>query len=471
MWLESTVPKQMGSALALLSNNVAQQAKISLMEPAIRSFETQHKAWHSISQRLLTLALCISFAIGCRKSSQNEETPKDKAPSSLIDQSTPHTNVQLKSYTLEKGSTLASSLRNSGIPSNEIPQVLAAVSKKMNLRTLPAGLKYSIKKTHSEILEISIKQGPLKYLKVTRGDQWTTSWETKQPSKELRSFKGQVTSTLWESAMESGLPPQLIIKMADIFAWQIDFSREIRKGDRWSLVALELTHNGDHVQWGKILVAEYINKKEQYQAIAYTPSTGNPGYYFPDGNSLKRLFLKSPIKFGRITSHFTKKRFHPILKINKPHNGVDYGAPVGTPIRVVGDGQVIFKGWKGASGRFVKVRHNSTYTTSYSHLSGYAKGLKTGKKVTQGQTIGYVGSSGLATGPHLHFAFYERGRFVNPLGKKFPSADPIAKDELLKFQQHAMSQLRLLPYSKTRLTESPQEPISKDIWQSIEWKL
>ena len=219
-----------------------------------------------MSQRILTLAFCIYFTIGCQKSSQQVETPKEKASNSLIDQHKPDANLQLESYTLKKGSTLASSLRESGIPPNEIPQVLAAVSNQMNLRTLPAGLKYNVIKTPSEILEISIKQAPLKYLKVSRDDQWTTSWETKQPSKELRTFKGEVTNTLWESAMESGLPPQLIINMADIFAWQIDFSREIRKGDRWSLVAQELSHNGEHVQWGKILVAEYINKKEQYQS-------------------------------------------------------------------------------------------------------------------------------------------------------------------------------------------------------------
>jgi murein DD-endopeptidase MepM/ murein hydrolase activator NlpD len=163
------------------------------------------------------------------------------------------------------------------------------------------------------------------------------------------------------------------------------------------------------------------------------------------------MFLKSPIRYGRITSGFATKRFHPILLTNRAHLGVDYGAPIGTPIRAVGDGVVNFADWSGGGGRVLKIRHNSTYQTAYKHLNGFAKGVHPGAKVQQGQVIAYVGNTGLSTGPHLHFEFYQGGRFVDPLGKKFPSADPVPADYLAQFKAEAADKLNLLP-----------------VWQSVE---
>jgi murein DD-endopeptidase MepM/ murein hydrolase activator NlpD len=169
------------------------------------------------------------------------------------------------------------------------------------------------------------------------------------------------------------------------------------------------------------------------------------GYFAPDGSSLKRMFLKSPISFGRITSGFSKKRFHPILKVNRPHMGVDYAAPTGTPVKAVGDGRVVFSGWSGGGGNVVKIRHNSIYETAYKHLSRYGKNIRNGALVKQGQVIGYVGSTGLSTAPHLHFEFFHAGRYVDPVGKKFPSADPVPANLMSNFTGNVSYKMSLLP--------------------------
>ncbi len=218
-------------------------------------------------------------------------------------------------------------------------------------------------------------------------------------------------------------------------------------------MAEALYAEGEHVGYGDILSAEYAQSEETHQAVLYFNDQGERiGYYAPDGSSIKKIFLKSPMRFARISSRFQLKRFHPILKVRRPHLGVDYAAPRGTPVRSIGEGVVIFAGRRGGGGKTIKIRHNAIYQTNYLHLNGYARGIRKGKKVKQGQVIGFVGSTGLATGPHLHFEFYKNGRFVDPLRQKFPSAKPIAKKELPAFKLATSKFLNLLP--KWRLPNS-----------------
>ncbi|MFW7381702.1 MAG: M23 family metallopeptidase [Oligoflexus sp.] len=276
-------------------------------------------------------------------------------------------------------------------------------------------------------------------------DGWSLEMEDHPIQKELRSYYGAVTSSLWESATQSGMEPSLIIQLTEIFAWQVDFNREVQPGDHWRLVVEEHFARDKSIGWGEILAAEYVKQGETFTAIKY-PQEGTGGsYYSADGQSLRLMFLKSPIKFGRISSRFSHKRFHPILKQNRPHLGVDYAAPIGTPIRSVGKGKVTYVGYNGGSGKMVKIRHNSVYETAYLHLNGYAKGLRRGATVEQGELIGYVGRTGLATGPHLHFSFYENGRYVDPLGKKFPAADPVPKEQMESFGSAVATVMPLLP--------------------------
>ena len=274
---------------------------------------------------------------------------------------------------------------------------------------------------------------------------WTAAIHNEKVETRIRDYQGIVVSSLWESATESGMDSELIVQLAEIFAWQIDFNRELRSNDRWRIVVEQEFVRGEPIGWGDILSAEYINEGELYQAVLFRQDGENIGYFDAEGESLRKMFLKSPIKFGRITSGFNRRRFHPILKIRRPHLGVDYGARRGTPVMAVGDGKVTLASWRGGAGNTIKIRHNSIYRTAYKHLHKFAKGIRPGKRVKQGQIIGYVGSTGLSTGPHLHYEFYKYGKFVDPLKQKFPSAKPVAENLKMAFLEQSKSFFSQLP--------------------------
>ena len=276
-------------------------------------------------------------------------------------------------------------------------------------------------------------------------DTWVAEKITETVDIKVLTFSGLVTSSLWESAQKAKMDPNLISELADIFAWEVDFSREVRENDRWRLTVEQKLVKGEPVGWGSILAAEYENAGTPYQAALFRLNGEDIGYFTPEGASLRKMFLKSPIRYGRITSGFSMRRFHPILKTRRPHLGVDYAAPIGTPIRAVGDGTITSAGWNGGGGNVIRLRHNSQYQTIYKHLNGFAKGIRSGAKVKQGQVIGYVGNTGLSTGPHLHFEFYHAGRYVDPLKKKFPSADPVPTAHLEQFRAESSILISALP--------------------------
>ncbi len=340
-------------------------------------------------------------------------------------------------YVIEPRATFSESLRKLDISPRDIHDIVVAAKPIKDLGRLHPGIRFQILHAPNEIgnlVSIRIKLSPQEVLLVQKElNTWVAEKITKQIQTKVATFRGLVKSSLWESALEAGMNPTIIAELAEIFAWQVDFSREVQVGDRWRLSVEEEFVKGESIGWGSILSAEYINGANTYTAILFRKEKEDMGYFAPDGTSLKRVFLKSPIQYGRISSRFSKRRFHPVLKVARPHNGVDYAAPTGTPIRAVGDGMIAFVGRSGGGGNVITVRHNSTYTTSYKHLSRFAKGLRKGSSVQQGQTIGYVGATGLASGPHLHFEFFVNGRYVDPLSQKFPTAEPIPPDKLVNF--------------------------------------
>ena len=269
---------------------------------------------------------------------------------------------------------------------------------------------------------------------------------------ELVSFSNTVSGSLWESAKMVGMDSSLIIDLSDIFAWQIDFAREVRNNDSWIILVEKKSVDSKFIGWGKILAAQYFNQGTTYTGVYYSVD-GKGSYYAPDGSSLRRIFLKSPLKYSRISSKFSRSRFHPVLKIARPHNGVDYAAPIGTPVMSVGDGTVSFAGRKGPSGIMVKIKHNSVYSTAYLHLRNVAKGIKKGTRVKQAQVIGYVGMTGSTSGPHCHFSFYENSRFVDPLGRKFPAQAGIPKARMFDFMNHTKMILDKLSSSDLALSK------------------
>ncbi|SMF55554.1 peptidoglycan DD-metalloendopeptidase family protein [Pseudobacteriovorax antillogorgiicola] len=371
-----------------------------------------------------------------------------------------------ETFKVKANSTVYDSLRIVDLSPQEILTMVKVSEDVHPLNRMPANTPFMVTwsdDSKTEITEVQFELSKTKRLNIKKADEtWSAETEDLPVSRVKRTYTGVVSSSLWESAVESGMEPQLIIGLTEIFAWQIDFSREVRDGDRWRLVVEEKFVNDEPIGWGSILAAQYSNNGETYTGIRFPPNDPYASYYQEDGQSLRRMFLKSPVKFARISSRFNRRRFHPILKRHRPHLGVDYAAPIGTPVRTIGDGKVIFIGRNGGSGKMIKIRHNSIYTTAYLHLNGYAKGLRRGATVKQGQTIGYVGTTGLSTGPHLHFSFFKRGQYVDPLRIKFPSADPVPEENLPAFQLLASEFMNYLPDWKIAQVEPESDDIFKN---------
>ncbi len=245
----------------------------------------------------------------------------------------------------------------------------------------------------------------------------------------------EIRYSLFGATDAAGLPDAVATQIADIFSTDIDFHRDLRKGDRFSVVYEVFYHRGEAVKTGRVLAAEFINQGKTYRAVYFNYAENQGAYYTPDGRNLRKQFLRSPLEFSRITSGFTHARFHPVLQTWRAHNGIDYGAPSGTRIKAAGDGEVKFAGRQGGYGNMVVLRHQSKFTTWYGHLSGFAKGMRKGKRVAQGEVIGYVGATGLATGPHLHYEFRINGVHQNPLRVAMPEAPPITLEQKPKFEQ------------------------------------
>lgn len=365
-------------------------------------------------------------------------------------------------YQIPQRTTLGAELAKLNVTPAETHSMVLAAKEIKDLSRIQPGTRFQLKFEEStegptNLIEAHFRFSPREELRLTlSSDQkWVAEHIQKEVRSEIVTFKGTVTSTLWQSALDAQMDARLISDLSEIFAWQVDFSREVRINDRWRLSVEKEFVEDEFVGWGSVLSAEYQNGEEVHTAILFRQDDRDLGYFSPDGSSLRRMFLKSPIEFGRISSRFTHKRFHPVLKTNRPHLGVDYAAPTGTPIRAVGDGTISFSGWSGGGGNVLKIRHNSTYETAYKHLSRFAKGIRRGSKVQQGQVIGYVGSTGLSTGPHLHFEFYVNGRFVDPLGQKFPKAEPIPQKSLAEFFEQKRVLVSYLPPWEPEA--SPQE--------------
>jgi murein DD-endopeptidase MepM/ murein hydrolase activator NlpD len=263
---------------------------------------------------------------------------------------------------------------------------------------------------------------------------------TEQPAQldaEPLMASGEIRSSLFAATDAAGLSDSIAIQIAEIFSSQIDFHRDLRRGDRFAVVYEGLYHKGEMVKTGRVLAVEFVNQDKSYQAIWFDSGDGHGGYYTPEGRSLRRAFLRSPLEFSRISSGFSRARFHPILKTWTAHRGIDYAAPTGTRVRSTGDGVVTFVGRKGGYGNLVIVQHAGKYSTYYAHLSRFAQGIHRGARVSQGEYVGYVGQTGMATGPHLHYEFHINGVQHDPLRVVLPEAVPITRELRAAFDAKA----------------------------------
>lgn len=327
----------------------------------------------------------------------------------------------------------------------EIEQLVQKAAGIFDVRKIRKGNKYtvllsndSVTKAHYFIYESS----PTSYVIFESGDSLHVHAGEKEIEVRLKTASGTISSSLWNAMVEINANPNLTIALSEIYAWTIDFYA-IQKGDNFTAIYEELLVEGEPIGLGNIVSARFNHGGKDNFAFRYIQDE-TADYFDEKGQSLRRAFLKAPLKFSRISSKFSNSRLHPVLRIRRPHHGVDYAAPKGTPVHTIGSGTVIDARYAGGAGRMIKIKHNSNYTTAYLHLSGYASGIRNGARVQQGQVIGYVGSSGLSTGPHLDFRVYKNGTPIDPLKIESPPALPVKKDLLAEFNKIRLDMSRKL---------------------------
>jgi len=283
--------------------------------------------------------------------------------------------------------------------------------------------------------QLQLQLTPMKTLTLTSTENgFETDLIERELDKHRQLVAGEIQSSLFLDAQKAGMSDKLIMQMAHIFGWDIDFALDLRQGDSFKVIYNENFLDGEKIADGEILAAEFTNRGKTFRAIQFTDSNGESRFYTPDGDSMRKAFTRTPVPISRISSGFNPNRKHPVLKTNRPHRGVDYAAATGTPILATGDGKVAFVGTKGGYGRTVILSHGGRYTTLFAHMSKYKSGIRAGQRVRQGEVIGYIGSSGLATGPHLHYEFRVDGVHKNPLTVTLPKAEPIPGQYLAEFK-------------------------------------
>ena len=305
-----------------------------------------------------------------------------------------------------------------------------------DVRRIRAGNRYAFISTKDSVprtLYFIYEMNPVEYIIYDFRDSLRVMPGKKEVSRKIRTAGGTITASLWNTIEEKDLDVSLALNMADVFAWTVDFYG-LQKGDGFKVMYEEIYVDSVMTGSDRIVAALFRSNGRDFYAFAFDQE-GKLQYFDERGQSLQRSFLKAPLRFSRISSRFSRSRMHPILRIARPHYGVDYSAPKGTPVVALGDGRVTEAGWKGGYGRFISIRHNSVYTTTYAHLSGYAKGIRAGVSVRQGEVIGFVGSSGLSTGPHLDFRVYRNGKPTNPLTLESPPSRPVGSDRMPDFLQ------------------------------------
>lgn len=358
-----------------------------------------------------------------------------KASSSGNQDGPPSFSMEIRDV-VKTGETMFDIFKKYGLDLNQLDQLKEASAEVYRLRRITAGRPYKIAlDAENNVLSLTYQIDHEAELNVVRDEPGFRA-EKVEIAYEVRKvgLAGTIENNLVSSLDKGGPSVQLALDLSDIFSWDVDFTTDIRKGDSYRIVVEELRLDGEFRRYGNILAAEFTNNGSTHRAYRYEVN-GRAGYFDEDGNSLRRAFLKAPLSFRRISSGFSRSRLHPVLRVRRPHFGVDYVAPRGTPVSALGEGTVRFAGWKGANGRLVVLSHPMGYRTHYGHLSRIARGVRPGARVRQGDVIGYVGATGRVTGPHLHFQIDRNGRVLNPLSVNVPRGTGVPKRQIAGFRK------------------------------------
>ncbi|ASP38233.1 peptidase M23 [Bacterioplanes sanyensis] len=342
--------------------------------------------------------------------------------------------------TIKPGDSLSTLFERNTLRAADMLEVAAKLPKDA-LKLQPGQTLRWVRSDDNGVLHLEILISPLARHALARDEQGKLGYQLLERDAEYRPHhaKATINNSLFVDGTSAGIPEEILIELAGIFGWDIDFALDIREGDQFSLIFEEVFLDGEKIGNGDILIARFINNGRDLTAIRFEDDEGNSSYYTPEGRSMRKAFLRNPIDFFRISSRFNLSRKHPVLNRIRAHKGTDYAAPRGTPIKAAGDGKITFAGRKGGYGNVVIIQHGSRYQTLYAHLSKFNRNARKGRSIKQGQIIGYVGSTGLATGPHLHYEFLVDGVHRDSLRVKLPKAESIAKSDKPQFLQHAQT--------------------------------
>ena len=389
-----------------------------------------------LSSLLIVHCTLLIFISSCGNSeSDKKDRKKAKEPEYLygicID------NYDVKIDTIRKDQFLSNIMLKENVDYNTITHIEKKHRKVFDIRKIKPGQKHtflisrdSLARPVFWIYEIN----KIDYAVFSLTDSLTAWIGHKKVDTKIEYIEGTIESSLWNAMAAAGGDQNITMEMSDIYAWTVDFFG-IQPGDNFKVIYENRYINDECIGMGKILAC-YLNNSGAPHYAYYFEQNGKGEYFDEEGANLRKAFLKAPLNYRRISSTFSNARRHPVTKVVRPHHGVDYAAPTGTPVVTIGDGTVIEKGWdKKGGGNYLKIKHNSTYTTTYMHLNGFAKGIQKGSKVKQGQLIGYVGSTGMSTGPHLDFRLNKNGKYINPLTFESPSADPVSSANKAAFEE------------------------------------
>lgn len=386
----------------------------------------------------------------------NSETVVEAVQLNLADQGIYNFDPLVAEERIRRGDTLVGLLDRLGVDTQGLSAFMNQDSVARNLVNLRAGRVLSVQQTaYGDLKWVRYKsamdeerQESILLQKIN--GRFVAKLESVDFEKQIVFRSGRIESSLFAAADKANLPDSVAIQLTEIFSSEIDFHRELRRGDEFRVVYEDLTLEGRSARAGRVLAVEFVNKGKPYNAYWFTPGNQSAGYYNAEGRSLKKSFLRSPLAFSRISSGFTTRRFHPIQQRWKAHHGVDYAAPTGTPIMATASGTVKFTGWQNGYGNFVELQHHNGYSTAYAHMVTIKSGLRKGQKVEQGDIIGYVGSTGWATGPHLHYEFRVKSVPKDPLNVDVAQAEPLDRRTLTDFKRVQLALDRRMELATTQ---------------------
>lgn len=404
--------------------------------------------------KFLCIPAFILILFSCRNSVR--ETPQtvseipdtasvNKPDTTVFMYGIPSDSFNLLTGHIKRNGFLSQILLEHGITMEEIDRLIRNSAAVFDVKKIRSGNGYTLfckKDSTARASYLVYEHDPATCYVFSFNDSLNITPYRKEIKRVIKYASATIETSLWDAMLNGGLPPSLVVGLSDIFAWSVDFFG-LQKGDSFKVVYDEMSIDDKPLGIGKIYGAQFSGNGSVIYAVPFIQD-GKESFFDSEGNSLRKAFLKAPLQFARVTSRFSSSRFHPILRIRRPHYGVDYAAPVGTPVQAIGDGRVTQTSYQGGSGRMVRIVHNSVYSTAYLHLSRFAPGIAPGVYVKQGDIVGFVGSSGLSTGPHLDFRFYMNGSPVDPLKVEAPPVEPVSETNKATFEKTKSVVLSLL---------------------------